>query len=63
MLENAKKFIISRTKPLLFAINRYGLVVFFRFWMAVVKKADGKESGEAAGFSGGKTKIVQFRTH
>lgn len=26
-----KKFIFSRTKPLLFAINRYGLVAFFGF--------------------------------
>ena len=33
MLENAKKFIISRTKPLVFAINGYGLVAFFGFWM------------------------------
>ena len=63
MLENAKKFIFSRTKPLLFAINinGYGLVAFFRFWMGRRQKGGWEgvwRGGEL--FSGGKTRIVRL---
>ena len=38
----------------------WAFVVFFRFWMGVVKKAAGEESGGAASFSAWKTKIVRL---
>ena len=52
-------FFIEQNLSFLLLIDM-GLLFSSDFGWAVVKKADGKESGEAAGFSGGKTRIVRL---
>ena len=55
-------FFIEQNLSFLLLIDM-GLLLSSDFGWVVVKKEARKESGEAAGFSGGKTRIVRLRTH
>lgn len=63
MLENGKSsFSPEQNRSFLLLIDM-GSLLSSDFGWAVVKKAAGKKSGEAASFFGWKTRIVRLRTN